>query len=63
MRFKHRFQLVEKVCFSKKVLVFNPYPQTPSPREGAECGAAALTPLGATPQAPFSKKYIGFSTD
>ena len=72
------FQLVEKVCFFKKVLVLNPYPQTPFPRErlcmlgwlcivqslgaytpgiraGAECGAAALTPLGATPQTPFSK--------
>ena len=24
-------QLVEKVCFFKKVLVLNPYPQTPSP--------------------------------
>ena len=29
------FQLVEKVCFFKKVLVLNPYPQTPSPWEGA----------------------------
>ena len=48
-------QLVEKVCFFKKVLIPNPYPQTPSPREGAECGAAALTPLGATPQTPFLK--------
>ena len=38
--------------FFKKMLVLNPYPQTPSPREGAECGAAALTPLGATPQTP-----------
>ena len=27
------FQLVEKVCFFKKVLVLNPYPQTPFPRE------------------------------
>ena len=42
-----------KVCCSKKVLVLNPYPQTPFPRKGAECGAAALTPLGATPQTPF----------
>ena len=33
------------------MLVRNPYPQTPFPRKGAECGAAALTPLGATPQA------------
>ena len=28
---------------------------TPGIRAGAECGAAALTPLGATPQTPFSK--------
>ena len=46
-------QLVEKVCFLKKVLVLNPYPQTPFPRKGAECGAAALTLLGATPQTPL----------
>ena len=75
---KQRLQFVEKVCFFKKVLVLNPYPQTPFPgerlcmlcwlcivqslwaytpgiRAGAECGAAALTPLGATPQTPFSK--------
>ena len=39
-------QLVEKVCFFKKVLVLNPYPQTPFPRKGAECGAAALTKQG-----------------
>ena len=26
---------------------------TPGIRAGAECGAAALTPLGATPQTPF----------
>ena len=67
-----------KVCFFKKLLILNPYPQTPFPRERlcmlgwlcivqslgaytpgirarAECGAAALTPLGATPQTPFSK--------
>ena len=49
--FHHSRQFIEKVCFFKKVLVLNPYPQTPSPREGAECGAAALTPLGATPKA------------
>ena len=48
-------QLIEKVCFFKKLLILNPYPQTPFPRKGAECGAAALTPLGATPQTPFSK--------
>ncbi len=34
--------------------LLKPYPQTPSPREGAECGAAALTPLGATPQTPLN---------
>ena len=28
-------QLVEKVCFFKKVLVLNPYPQTPFPGKGA----------------------------
>ena len=50
-------QFIEKVCFSKKVLVLNPYPQTPFPWKGAECGAAALTPLGATPQTPFFKLY------
>ena len=67
-------QLIEKVCFFKKLLILNPYPQTPFPRErlcmlgwlcivqslgaytpgihaGAECWAAALTPLGATPKA------------
>ena len=49
----HSFQFIEKVCFFKKVLVLNPYPQTPFPGKGAECGAAALTPLGATPQTPF----------
>ena len=30
-----RFQFVEKICFFKKVLILNPYPQTPSPWEGA----------------------------
>ena len=39
-------QFVEKVCFFKKVLVLNPYPQTPFPGKGAECGAAALTKQG-----------------
>ena len=51
MIFNHSPQLVEKVCFFKKVLICNPYPQTPFPGKGAERGAAALTPLGATPQA------------
>ena len=36
----------------------------PFPREGAECGAAALTLLGATPQPPFLiTNDRGFSTD
>ena len=26
-------QLIEKVCFFKKLLILNPYPQTPFPRE------------------------------
>ena len=93
------FQTVEKVCFSKKVLVLYPYKNalwalrpakplgvlsrhpcrnpkplprgeglcmlgwlcivqsllayTPGIRAGAEWGAAALTPLGATPQTPY----------
>ena len=42
----HSFQFIEKVCFFKKVLVLNPYPQTPFPGKGAECGAAALTKQG-----------------
>ena len=46
--------------FFKKVLILNPYPQTPFPRKGAECGAAALTPLGATPQTPFILITIEF---
>ena len=53
--FKKVGQFVEKVCFFKKMLVLNPYPQTPFPGKGAKCGAAALTPLGATPQTPFFK--------
>ena len=40
------------------MLVLNPYPQTPFPQKGAECGAAALTPLGATPQTPYYLKYM-----
>jgi len=46
-------QFVENSVFAKKVLVLNPYPQAPFPGKGAECGAAALTPLGATPQTPI----------
>ena len=44
-----------KSLFFQKVLVLNPYPQTPFPGKGAKCGATALTPLGATPQTPFLK--------
>ena len=40
-------------CKAWCVLISASLPKTPSPREGAECGAAALTPLGATPQTPF----------
>ncbi|MBE5716677.1 MAG: hypothetical protein EGR74_10395 [Ruminiclostridium sp.] len=35
---------------------------TPGIRAGAECGAAALTLLGATPQTPFSKIYRFFGS-
>jgi len=42
----HSAQLLEKSVFFKKVLVLNPYPQTPFPWKGAECGAAALTKQG-----------------
>ena len=48
-------QFVEKVCIYKNRANSLSLSQTPSPREGAECGATALTPLGATPQTPFSK--------
>ena len=40
--------------------MYYPYPPAPFPQKGGECGAAALTPLGATPQTPFSKKYWFF---
>ena len=51
------FQLVEKVCFFKKVLVLNPYPQTPSPWEGAILlGLPPLDPVGGyAPATPFSE--------
>ena len=41
----------ERLFFYKIVRILYPYPQTPFPRKGAECGAAALTLLGATPKA------------
>jgi len=34
---------------------------TPGILAGAECGAAALTPLGATPQTPFLKDIKVFN--
>ena len=41
------FQLVAKVCFFKKVLVLNPYPQTPFPGKGAILlGLPPLDPVG-----------------
>ena len=40
-------QLVEKVCFFKKVLVLNLYPQTPFPGKGAILlGLPPLDPVG-----------------
>jgi len=36
-------------------IVQSPCAYTPGVRAGAEFGAAALTPLGATPQAPILK--------
>ncbi len=62
-------QLVKKVCFFKKSAYSQSLSPNPFPRKGAECGAAALTPLGATPQTPFLKlcrffdrlKHGGFS--
>ena len=52
-----RDQLVEKVCFFKKVLVLNPYPQTPFPRKGAILlGLPPLDPVGGyAPATPFLK--------
>ena len=53
--FRHSFQFVEKICFSTKVLVLNPYPQTPSPWEGAILlGLPPLDPVGGyAPATPF----------
>ena len=40
-------KFVEKVCFFKKVLVLNPYPQTPFPGKGARLlGLPPLDPVG-----------------
>ena len=57
-------QLVEKVCFFNKVLVLNPYPQTPFPRKGAILlGLPPLDPVGGfAPATPFLKFKRGFST-
>ena len=48
-------QFVEKVCFFKKVLVLNPYPQTPFPGKGAILlGLPPLDPVGGyAPATPF----------
>ena len=48
-------QFVEKVCFFKKVLVLNPYPQTPFPGKGAILlGLPPLVPVGGyAPATPF----------
>ena len=47
--------LVEKVCFFKKMLVLNPYPQTPFPGKGAILlGLPPLDPVGGyAPATPF----------
>ena len=47
--------VVEKVCFSTKVLVLNPYPQTPFPGKGAILlGLPPLDPVGGyAPATPF----------
>ncbi len=49
------FRFVEKVCFFKKVLVLNPYPQTPFPGKGAILlGLPPLDPVGGyAPATPF----------
>ena len=47
------------------MLVLNPYPQTPSPREGAECGAAALTKQGrlqSVAHSRYARKHKGSHT-
>ena len=40
-------------CKAWCVLISASLPKTTFPRKGAEYGAAALTPLGATPQTPI----------
>ena len=59
-QFLNTYSVCKKSVFIKIEQFLNPYPQTPFPRKGAECGAAALTPLGATPQTPVRhyKKYL-----
>ena len=54
--------LVEKVCFFKKMLVLNPYPQTPFPRKGAILlGLPPLDPVGGfAPATPFFNKQEVF---
>ena len=43
------------VCLVGFASLQSPWAYTPGIHAGAECGAAALTLLGATPQTPFSK--------
>ena len=48
-------QVVEKVCFYNKLLIYYPYPQTPFPRKGAILlGLPPLVPVeGYAPQPHF----------
>ena len=59
---KQPYHLVEKVCFFKKVLVLNPYPQTPFPRKGAILlGLPPLDPVGGyAPATPFLSTIEAF---
>ena len=48
------------VCLVGFASLQSPWAYTHGIRAVAECGAAALTPLGAMPQTPFSKIYRFF---
>ena len=48
------------VCLVGFASLQSPWAYTPGIHAGAECGAAALTPLGATPQTPFILITIEF---
>ena len=50
---KTHFPVKGCVCFVGFASLQSLWAYTPGIRAGAECGAAALTPLGATPQTPF----------